>query len=217
VAFHPTWGWQGRSVTEPEIERGLTLSHREQVLDWAVVRDAEIRFASVTVSENVNWSDAGAERTLAGAQRAGLHTGARHYARPGAVHDQAEHFVRTASKLGAFAPGSLAPALEVDAQSVDDRFVKAWIKHVRHAARIERVLVYAGHDCWAHRLNPDRWADPEVVLWLVRHNGIAGRAGWFHSRLGLHQYACADDVPGISGPVAQDAVVYPFKLSDVLL
>ncbi|MEV0069845.1 MULTISPECIES: GH25 family lysozyme [unclassified Amycolatopsis] len=203
-------------MTEPESERGLTLTHREQVLDWASVRAADVRFASVTISENVNWSDPGAERMLASAQYAGIHTGARHYARPGAVHDQADHFVRTASKLGAFAPGSLAPALEVDAVSVDDRFVKSWIKHVRHAARIRRVLVYAGHDCWARRLHPDRWADPDVVLWLVRHNGIPGRPGWFHARLGLHQHAFSA-LPGVAGPVAQDAVVYPFTMSDVLL
>ncbi|MEV7095856.1 GH25 family lysozyme [Amycolatopsis sp. NPDC051045] len=204
-------------MTEPESELGISLSHRERVADWQAVRAAQTRFVSVTISENVNWSSSAAERNLAGAQEAGLHAGGRHYARPGAVHDQADFFVRTASRLGAFAPGSLAPALEVAAPSVDDRFVKAWIKHVRHAARIERVLVYADHDAWAHRLHPDRWADSEVVLWLIRHNGIPGRPGWFHSRLGVHQHACAPDVPGIAGPVEQNAVVYPFTLGDLLL
>ncbi|MBB5852924.1 GH25 family lysozyme M1 (1,4-beta-N-acetylmuramidase) [Amycolatopsis umgeniensis] len=205
------------TLIDPEGEHGVTLSHRETVTDWAAVRGADIRFASVTVSENTNWRDVAAERNLAGAQHAGIHTGARHYARPGAVHDQADHFVRTASALGAFAPGSLAPALEVEAPSVDDRFIKAWIKHVRHAARIERVLVYAGLDCWTDRLHPDKWADSEVVLWLVRHNEIPGRPGWFHSRLGLHQHGFGTGLPGVDGPIAQDAVVYPFALSDVLL
>ncbi|WP_290054205.1 glycoside hydrolase family 25 protein [Amycolatopsis solani] len=204
-------------MTGPESERGISLSHRERVSDWYAVRAADTKFVSVTISENVNWSNGAAERNLAGAQEAGLHVGGRHYARPGAVHDQADHFVRTASRLGAFATGSLAPALEVAAPSVDDRFIKAWIKHVRHAARIERVLVYADHDCWANRLHPDRWADSEVILWLTRHNGIPGRPGWFHSRLGLHQHACAADVPGIAGPVEQNAVVYPFTLGDLLL
>jgi hypothetical protein len=185
--------------------------------DWAAVRAADIRFVSVTISENTNWSDPAAERNLAGAQRIGLHAGARHYARPGAVHDQAAHFVRTASKLGAFSPGSLAPALEVAAESVDDRFIKTWIKDVRHAAQIERVLVYAEQECWANRLHPDRWADPEVILWTVRHNGIPGRPGWFHSRLGVHQHAFGADVPGIGGPAAQIAVVYPFTMADLLL
>ncbi|MEC3976005.1 glycoside hydrolase family 25 protein [Amycolatopsis sp. H20-H5] len=204
-------------MTEQETERGITLSHRETVQDWAAVRGADIRFASVTISENTNWRDVAAEKNLAGAQRIGLHTGARHYARPGAVHDQAQHFVRTASALGAFAPGSLAPALEVAAESVDDRFIKAWIKDVRHAAKVERILIYADHDAWAHRLHPDKWADKEVVLWLVRHNEIPGRPGWFHSRLGLHQHGAGVAVPGITGPVAQDAVVYPFTLNDLLL
>ena len=198
-------------MTEPETESGISLSHRARAVDWPALRAADTRFASVTITENVNWSSSAAERNVAGAQEAGLHVGGRHYARPGAVHDQAEHFVRTASRLGAFAPGSLAPALEVEAESVDDRFVKAWIKHVRHAARIRRVLVYADHDCWAHRLHPDRWADGEVVLWLVRHNGIPGRPGWFHARLGVHEHACDTDA------VERSAVVYPFTLGDLLL
>lgn len=204
-------------MTEPECEQGLSLSHREQVSDWGAVRNSDVRFVSVTVSENTNWSAAASERSLAGAQQAGLHAGARHYARPGAVHDQADHFVRTASKLGAFAPGSLAPALEVAAESVDDRFIKAWIKHVRHAAQLRRVLVYADQDCWANRLHPDRWADADVVLWTVRHNGIPGRPGWFHARLGMHEHGFAADVPGIGGPVARLAVVYPFTMADLLV
>jgi lysozyme len=204
-------------MQEPDVERGVDLSHRELVDDWNAVRDSDVRFASVTITENTNWSDLTAERHLLHAQEAGIHAGARHYARPGAAHDQAEHFVRTASKLGAFSPGSLAPALEVSAASVDDKFIKAWIKAMRHAARIQRVLVYADHDCWLHRLHPDKWADSEVVLWLVRHNGIPGRPGWFHSRLGVQQYGNDDSVPGVRGPIAQDAVVYPFKMTDLLL
>lgn len=205
-------------MSEPDTELGITLSYRETVDDWAAVRTGDFRFASVTPTENTNWSALAAERLLAGAQRAGIHTGARHYARPGAVHDQAEFFVRTASKLGAFAPGSLAPALEGEAMSVDDKFIKAWIKAVRHAARIKRVLIYADYDCWvSQRLNPDRWADSEVILWLVKYNGIPGRPGWFHSRLGLHQHAFAPEVPGVRGQVAQYTVVYPFTLGDLLL
>ena len=204
-------------MTEPESAHGINLSHREIVDDWNAVRHGDVRFASVTVTENTNWSDLSAERHLVQAQEAGIHAGARHYARPGAVHDQAEHFVRTASKLGAFSPGSLAPTLEVAAASVDDKFIKAWIKAVRHAARVQRVMVYADHDCWARRLHPDKWADSEVTLWLIRHNGIPGRPGWFHSRLGVHQHGNDTSVPGIRGPVAQDAVVYPFTLADLLL
>lgn len=204
-------------MTEPESERGINLTHRETVEDWNTVRGNDVRFASVTITENTNWSDLTAERQLVSALDAGIHAGARHYARPGAPHDQAEHFVRTASKLGAFAPGSLAPTLEVGAVSVDDKFIKAWIKCVRHAARIQRVLVYADHDCWTRRLHPDKWADRDVTLWLIRHNGIPGRPGWFHARLGVHQHAVNASVPGIRGPVAQDAIVYPFTLADLLL
>ncbi|RZQ63462.1 glycoside hydrolase family 25 protein [Amycolatopsis suaedae] len=204
-------------MREPEPERGINLSHHDAVDNWAAVRAGGVVFAAVTITESTNWSDTAAARNLRQAQEAGIHTGARHFARPGSVHDQVEHFVRTAKRLGALSPGSLAPTLDVEVDSVDDRFIKSWIKAVRQATGLERVLVYARYEDWQHRLHPDRWADSEVILWLVRHNGIPGRPGWFHPRLGLHQHGGGDAVPGFHGEIGYDAVVYPFTLADVLI
>ncbi|OZM73513.1 lysozyme [Amycolatopsis antarctica] len=199
-------------MTEPDPEQGINLSHHETVPDWKAMRAGGVLFASVTVSEGMNWSDPAASRQAVEARRAGIHTGARHCARPSAVHEQATHFVRTGEQLDAFAPGSLAPALDVRFEGVDDRFIRGWIKAVRRAAKVQRVLIYADFEQWAHRLHPDKWADSEVVLWLTRHNGIPGRPGWFHSRLGIHQH---DAGPG--GAVGHDSIVYPFTLADMLL
>ncbi|SFP40981.1 Glycosyl hydrolases family 25 [Amycolatopsis arida] len=186
--------------------RGINLAHAEIVDDWTAVRASGAVFASVTVTESLNWTDSAAVRQLRAAQGLGLHCGARHLARPGGASNQAEHFVRTTAPLGTFAPGALAPALDVRVPGVDDRFVRGWIKAVRQAAGVGTVLVYAEYEDWLHRLRPDKWADAGVVLWLVRHNGIPGRPGWFHSRLGLHEHH-----PG------HDALVYPFTLADILL
>ncbi|MBK1785532.1 GH25 family lysozyme [Prauserella cavernicola] len=188
----------------------MDLSLHETVDDWAAMRARSVRFASITVTESLNWTDDTAVRQLGDALRAGVHAGIRHYARAGAVQDQARHFVRTGMPLGAFAPGALAPTLDVGADGIDDRFIKAWIKAVRSASGVRRVLVYATYEDWLHRFRPDKWADSEVVLWLVRHNGIPGRPGWFHSRLGLHQHSAGR-------PHGADALVYPFTLADVLL
>lgn len=204
-------------MREPEPERGINLSHHETVDDWKNVRAHGVLFSSVTITESTNWSDTAAIRNVQAAQTAGLHTGARHFARPGSVHEQVTHFLRTASPLGVFAPGSLAPSLDVRAPGISDRFIKSWIRGVRHAANIKRVLVYAGYEQWLHELHPDKWADSEVVLWLARHNGIPGRPGWFHSRLGVHQHGSGDDAPGFHGEIGYDAVVYPFVLADLLL
>ncbi|SFB47653.1 Glycosyl hydrolases family 25 [Amycolatopsis marina] len=193
-------------MTMQDPARGINLTHHEVVDDWHAVRADGVNFASITITESANWSDPAAARNLGGAQQAGLHTGGRHFARPGGAPDQAEHFVRIAKPLGAFAPGSLAPALDVRVEGVDDRFIRSWIKTVRQATGIRRVLVYADFEQWSHAFHPDKWADSEVVLWLARHNGIPGRPGWFHARLGLHQHEHG-----------RDALVYPFTLTDVLL
>ncbi|WP_020670292.1 glycoside hydrolase family 25 protein [Amycolatopsis nigrescens] len=204
-------------MQEPEPERGINLSLHETVDDWTAVRASTVLFASITVTESTNWTDSAAAKQLMEAQRAGLRAGVRHYARPGAVQDQAAHCVRTGKRLGAFQPGSLAPALEVEAEGVDDRFIKSWIKAVRHASGLRRVLVYADQEYWKQRLHPDKWADSEVVLWLTNHNGIPGRPGWFHPRLGVHQHDNQAGVPGVRGPIGQDSLVYPFNLTDLLL
>ncbi|HKS47855.1 MAG TPA: GH25 family lysozyme [Amycolatopsis sp.] len=195
----------------------MNLALHATVADWGAVRAGAVCFASITVTENVNWSDPGAERQIAAAQRAGVRVGIRHYARPGAVGDQARHCVGAGRRLGLFGPGSLAPTLDVEAEGVDDRFVKSWIKAVRHAAGISRVLVYASYEHWLNRLHPTRWADSEVVLWVRRHNGIPGRPGWFHSRLGIHEHSTAPQKSGFRGPIGFDAMVYPFSLEDVIL
>jgi hypothetical protein len=204
-------------MQEPEPEQGINLSHHATVDDWSSLQAKAVCFASVTVTENVNWSDLAAERALAAAHDAGIHAGARHYARPGAVREQAHYFVRIAEKLGAFEPGALAPTLEVRAEGVDDGFVKTWIKAVRHDSGVERVLVYADLDLWTKHLHPDKWADKEVILWLTKNNNIPGRPGWFHPRLGIHQYRSGTEAIGAHGAVGQDAIVYPFTLTDLLL
>lgn len=204
-------------MTEGGAERGINLSLHATVTDWGTVRAGAVCFASITVTESLNWRDTGAERQIAAAQRAGVRAGIRHYARPGAAHDQAEHCVAAGKRLGVFGPGSLAPALDVEADGVDDRFVRTWIRTVRHSAGIRKVLVYAPYEHWLRRLCPAKWADPDVVLWVSRPNGIPGRPGWFHPRLGVHQHGCAPARNGFSGPIGCDALVYPFCLNDVLL
>lgn len=204
-------------MSEGEGARGIDLQLHATVSDWDTVRSAAIAYASITVTENVNWSDGGARRQISAAQKAGVRTGIRHYARPGAPGDQAEHCVRLGKELGVFGPGSLAPALDIEAVGVDDRFVKTWIKALRSAAGIRRVLVYAPYESWLNHLRPDKWADSEVVLWVRRHHAIPGRPGWAHPRLGLHQHQNAPLAPGFHGPIGLDALVYPFTLADLLL
>lgn len=187
-------------------ETGIALSHHETVDDWEAARGEGAVFACITTSESMNWRDPDAAKQVTAAQEAGLHTGVRHFARPGGPEEQARLAARVAGPLGAFHPGSLAPALHVAVAGIDDRFVKTWVRTIRNVAHIRRVQVYATLEHWSHHLQPDKWADDEMVLGLLRHNGIAGRPGWSHARLGMHQHQ-----------TGRAAVVYPFTLADVLL
>ncbi|WP_007023497.1 glycoside hydrolase family 25 domain-containing protein [Saccharomonospora iraqiensis] len=167
-------------------------------------------FVAVLVTEGPNGVASTAARLLGDMLRAGVRAGLRHHADPGGAREQARHMVRTGLDLGAFAPGALAPSLDVRAEGVDDRFVRTWVRTVRRVAEIRTVLVHGDDTVWRHRLRPDRWADDDVILTLARHNGVPGRPGWFHPRLGTHEYAAGHGV-------GHEALVYPFTLGDLLL
>src|SRR5262245_45280580 len=112
------------------MERGISLSLHATVTNWGAVRSATARFASITITDNLTWSDIGAEPQVEEAQVAGMRAGIRHYARPGAAGDQAHHCASVGKRLGVFVPGALAPTLDVEAEGVDDRFIRTWIKTV---------------------------------------------------------------------------------------
>ncbi|EHR63143.1 glycoside hydrolase family 25 domain-containing protein [Saccharomonospora cyanea] len=190
---------------------GISLAPHAPCPDWrALGASRAVTFASVSITDNSNWVDRDAAARLTEALHAGVHAGIRHLGRPGAPQDQARHVVRVGKPLGAFTPGTLAPTLDARAEGVDDRFVRTWIRTLRQEAVIRRVLVYAEAAQWLHRFRPDRWADDDVVLWSAWHNGVPGRAGWFHPRLGLHEHTG-------EGGIGRHALVYPFTLADVLV
>jgi len=187
-------------------EFGISLSHHETVADWDAVRADGAVFACVTTTESMNWRDPDAGKQVTAAREAGLHAGVRHFARPGGPEEQARLAARFAAPLGALTRGCLAPALHVAVDGLDDRFVKSWLRTVRSVTGVRRVQVHATYEYWVRHLHPAKWADPEVVLGIVRHNGIAGRPGWSEARLGIHQHR-----------TGHAAVVYPFTLDDLLL
>lgn len=196
---------------------GIDISHYNAIDDWNAVRGNNISFVSAKVSEGIDYTDPVARAHLDGARGVGIHAGGYHFARPGAPVDQARFFVDTARSLGAFEPGSLAPALDVEDTGVGDAFVAGWIDAARRQAGIRRVIVYANLDFWTNRLNPSEWADGDVILWIARYNGDPGNPGWAHPRLGLHQHSNQGQVPGIPGEVDRDATVDPFVVADLLL
>ncbi|WP_063695709.1 LysM peptidoglycan-binding domain-containing protein [Amycolatopsis orientalis] len=198
----------------------MDVSHWNPVSDWNAVRGNGIEFASFKLTEDTTYTDTTSASRVPAARNAGVVPGGYHFARPGNVGGQAEHFAANLRAAGLLDGGALAPMLDMEAaalRSGANGFVGEFIRCLRETAGIRRVLVYANLDWYRNVLRPDEWADADVLLWIARYNGDPGRPGWEHPQLALHQHTQKGTVPGISGHVDRDATVGSFTLAQLTL
>ena len=199
---------------------GIDISHFNQVNDWNAVRGNNITFASVKVTESTDFLDHAATAHVNGARGAGIHVGGYHFARPGRIAEQVQHFAANLRVRDLTAPGSLAPMLDVEDDNLvssANSFVKEFINRMRSDAGIRRLLVYANLNFWKNFLRPDEWADNDVSLWIARFNGDPGHPGFEHPKLALHQHTDQGNVPGIPNHVDRDATIGGHTLSELLV
>ncbi|WP_018686543.1 LysM peptidoglycan-binding domain-containing protein [Actinokineospora enzanensis] len=199
---------------------GIDLSHWNRVTDFGAVRGNGISFASVKLTEGVDYIDPASVSHVNGAKGAGLHTGGYHFARDVNIDAQVNHFAGQLRARGLLDPAALAPMLDMEHADLRDNgnaFVAAFINRLRAVTGIRKVLVYANSDWWTHILRPDEWADGDVFLWIARYNGKPGSPGWSHPRLALHQHTDNGVVPGIPGKVDRDATMPGYSLDQLTL
>lgn len=89
--------------------------------------------------------------------------------------------------------------------------------HLRAAAGVRRVLIYANLDWFTHVLEPAQWVDADVLLWIARFNGDPGNTGFTHPNLALHRHTANGTVPGIPGHVDRDVTVGVHTLAGLLV
>lgn len=189
------------------MEYGVDVSrYQPDPVDWNAVRGNNITFVYAKATEATGHVDATFGHKVGGARESGIVAGGYHFARPNNPADEANHFIATANSVGALAPGSLWPVLDVEDTGIDDAYISAWIGAFRQATGTQGVLVYANLDFFTNRLNPSSWADENVALIIARYNGDPGNPGWQHPNLAIHQHSNEGTVPGIQGKVDRNVI-----------
>lgn len=184
------------------ITLGVDLSHYQPDPDFAAMAAAGIGFVIHKVTEGTGYVDPRFADRRAGAHGAGLVFGGYAFARETDPVAEARFFLDTFAPR----PGELvAEDMEVNVAGVDPvAWSVAWGSTVKAAVGCPPFLygnqsTFAAHD----------WA-PVLALgegqWLARYDGApAGQpvAGW--PVLALKQFTDRAQVPGIAGPVDEDA------------
>jgi lysozyme len=193
---------------------GVDISHYNTVQDWNAVHGNNISYALLKVTESTDYVDPSAAGYADGARGAGIAAGGYHFARPVDVAGQVAHFADRLNERGLLAPGSVWPALDMEADGFGDPngFVRDFIAQFRQRTNAPGVLVYANLNWWTTILRPDDWAGDGVLLWIARYNGDPGNPGWAHPKLALHQHSDKGSVPGIAATVDRDATVGGYSL-----
>ncbi|WP_328611790.1 LysM peptidoglycan-binding domain-containing protein [Amycolatopsis sp. NBC_00345] len=197
---------------------GIDVSHWNSVTSWEAVRGNNISFASFKLTESTDYTDPTSAGRIQPARSAGIVPGGYHFARPGDVAGQVAHFAEQLHAGGLLGGGSLAPMLDMEAAELRpgaDAFVGDFISRLRAATGVRKVLVYANLDWFTHVLDPGRWIDDDVLLWIARYNDDPGNPGWSHPRLAVHQHTQHGTVPGVAGNVDRDATVGPWTLANL--
>jgi GH25 family lysozyme M1 (1,4-beta-N-acetylmuramidase) len=192
---------------------GVDVSHWQNTIAWASVAAAGKRFAMIKATESTTYVDPLYATNRAGAQAAGMWTGAYHFARPtstaGDALAEADHFAASIS-LGR---GDLIPALDLEqtgglSVTALQTWVSTWLGEVTRKIGI-RPMIYTSPYFWKTYMGDSRTlADAGYKTLWVAHWGVAtptvpasnwGGRGWT-----FWQYTDCGNVPGISGCVDLD-------------
>jgi lysozyme len=192
-------------------------SYQGTAIDWNATRGNNISFVSVKVTEDTDYTNPYTTAQTDGARAQGIAAGGYHFARPGDVAAQVDHFIAELAARGLLAPGSLLPMLDVE---VDLGDANTWIGAFRELFEAKTgvgLLVYASLDWYQHILVPSRWASASTRLWVAQWNGDPGHPDYTDPALAIHQHTNRGSVPGFGGLVDRDATVDGVDLSAVLI
>jgi len=192
---------------------GVDVSHWQSTIDWTKVRAAGKAFTIIKASEGTSYVDPLYATNRAGAQAAGLWTGAYHFANPDATANdavlEADHFAASI-RLG---KGDLIPALDLEQSgglSVAglQAWVTTWLAEVTSKVGI-RPMIYTSPAFWTKYMGDSRaLADAGYKTLWIAHWGVSSptvpASNWGGRGWTFWQYSNCGTVPGISGCVDLD-------------
>lgn len=182
---------------------GIDVSYHQDRIDWRRVREAQIRFAFIRVSDGLTVEDPRFHANWAGAKQARVLRGAYQYFRPEeSAIAQADLLIAAVRRD----PGELAPVIDVEATGGKTpaqlaAAIRTWVERVRARLGVEPI-VYTSPDFWRDRVGgADLSTQP---LWLAHYTTGCPRVpapwtGWT-----FWQYSERGTVAGIRGPVDLD-------------
>jgi GH25 family lysozyme M1 (1,4-beta-N-acetylmuramidase) len=175
----------------------LDLSHHNGVESFAAIRKAGILGVIHKATESDDYADPTYSQRRVDARHAGLLWGAYHFLRPGDMHAQAQHFLKTAT------PGNddlMCADHEDTGVSLDDlhEFLAAiWTLTKR------RAVIYSGHVLKEQVGDADIPWLKEHQLWVAQYT-TAPQPDWpkqIWPRYFLWQFTDQGSAPGVSGSV----------------
>lgn len=212
-----------------DVEHLIDISGYNAVTDWNAVRANGIVGASIKVSQQVNYLNPLCGVQAAGARAAGVAPGGYHFGDPRvSAADQARYFVEHASPHGLFDDDALAPMYDAEnweggglvwpSPKVLNDHIAEHIRVVREETGVRRHLVYGSLSWWGSWIDPDLWADDDVLLWIAVYNGDPGNLqGWDHPNDVLHQHTSSGIVPGIPGQVDKNVTLRGRRIGDLVI
>ncbi|MET1074340.1 MAG: glycoside hydrolase family 25 protein [Umezawaea sp.] len=211
------------------VEHLIDISVYNSVNDWNAVRADGIVGASIKVSQQVNYLNPACGAQVAGARGAGVAPGGYHFGDPRVnAAQQAQFFVDNARRFGLFDDGALAPMYDAEnweggglvwpSPQVLNNHIAEHIRVVRQETGVARHLVYGSLSWWQSRwIDPDAWADEDVLLWVAVYNGQPGYLqGWSHPNDALHQHTSEGIVSGIPGRVDKNVTLRGRRIGDLV-
>lgn len=184
------------------MNKGIDVYNGNGAVNWSQVKAAGYNFAMIKASEGYTLADASMARNLAGAAKAGLHTGVYHWIHATTVAEairEAEFFLKIVRGCKMEYPVALDieqnTILRLSKDALTD-VVLAWCQRVQQAGYY--VALYANLNVLRYHLVWERIQQYDI--WLAQYNATMSKefpvAIWQHSESGR--------VPGVrngTGPV----------------
>jgi lysozyme len=192
---------------------GIDVSHWQGTINWSQVAGSGVRFAIMKATEGQTFDDPNYATYRTGANGAGIHIGAYHFARPDTTTNdailEADHFTRVATPRS----GDIVPVLDIEdsgglSTSALKDWVQSWLDRVTSSVGT-KPMIYTGPNFWRTYMgDTTKFADEGYRLlwianWFVPQPDVPAN-DWGGDSWTFWQYDDCGTVPGISGCVDLD-------------